>query len=180
MRVYLRALEPEDYLKTYEWRQDDDIQNILGGNRFFVSKEREKQWAHFRSIDDSKGIYLAICLKENNEMIGYCSIINIDLRNLKAEYRGIIIGDPNNRGKGYGKEAQILMLKYCFEELPLHKIYAYSLAEHKETEKMMKSLGFQIDGVLRDEVFKNDEFKSYTIYSMLKNEYEAIYHSNHK
>ena len=29
-------------------------------------------------------------------------------------------------------------------------------------------------------IFKNGEFKSYTIYSMLKNEYEAIYHSNHK
>ena len=47
MRVYLRALEPEDYLKTYEWRQDDDIENSLGGNRFFISKEREKQWVQF-------------------------------------------------------------------------------------------------------------------------------------
>jgi len=180
MRVYLRALEPEDYLKTYEWRQDDDIQNSLGGNRYFVSKEREKQWAHFRSVDESKGIYLAICLKENNEMIGYCSIINIDLRNLKAELGGTIIGDSSNRGKGYGKEAQILMLRHCFEELPLHKVYGYSLAEHKVTEEMMISLGFHIDGTLRDEVYKNGNFKSYTIYSILRNEYEAIYLSDNE
>jgi len=179
MRIYLRALEPEDYIKTYEWRQDDSIENSLGGNRFFISKEREKQWVQFRSIDESKGIYLAICLKENNEMIGYCSIINIDLRNLKADLGGTIIGDTNNRGKGYGKEAQILMLRHCFEELPLHKVYGYSLAEHKVTEKLMISLGFHIDGILRDEIYKNGEFKSYIIYSILRNEYEAKYNHNH-
>lgn len=111
-------------------------------------------------------------------MIGYCSIINIDLRNQKADLGGTIIGDPIYRGKGYGKEAQIMMLKYCFEELPLHKVYGYSLADHKITERMMLSLGFQIDGVLRDEVFKNGEFKSLTIYSILRNEYEVIYKAN--
>lgn len=175
MRIYLRALEPEDYLLTHAWRQDDLVADQIGGNRFFISKNREKQWVEQRSIDDSRGIYLAICLKETDEMIGYCSIISIDLRNQKADLGGTIIGNPAHRGKGYGKEAQILMLEYCFEELPLHKVYGFSLAEHKVTEKMMLSLGFSIDGVLRDEVFKNGEFKSLTIYSILRNEYEAKY-----
>ena len=158
MRVYLRAFEPEDYKLTYTWRQDDEIANMIGGNRHFISKEREKLWVENKSTDDKNGIYLAICLKENQQMIGYCSIINIDLRNQKADLGGTIIGDRNHWGKGYGTEAQKLMLCYCFQELPLHKVYGFALQGHKVTEKMMLSLGFKIDGVLRDEVYKNGRF----------------------
>ena len=39
-RVYLRALELEDYLITYEWRKDEEIQNMVGGPKFFISKEK--------------------------------------------------------------------------------------------------------------------------------------------
>ncbi|HPS40261.1 MAG TPA: GNAT family protein [Candidatus Cloacimonadota bacterium] len=175
MRIYLRAFEPDDYLLTHSWRQNAQIANSIGGNRFFISKERERQWVQKRSTDDSSGIYLAICLKDSDQMIGYCSIISIDLRNQKADLGGTIIGDPNHWGKGYGKEAQLLMMEYCFDELPIHKVYGYALEEHEVTKRMMLSLGFHIDGVLRDEIFKNGVFKSYTIYSILRDEYMAIY-----
>ncbi len=171
MRVYLRALEPEDYLKIYEWRQDDDIENSLGGNRFFVSKEREKQWAHFRSIDDSKGIYLAICLKENNEMIGYCSIINIDLRNLKADIGGWMIGEKKLWNQGYSKEAVELLLKYAFDEYPLHKCYSFCLEDHEISNKTHISLGFKLEGQLRDHIFKGSKFHTLNVYSILRNEF---------
>ena len=178
MRVYLRALEPEDYLKTYEWRQDDDIQNSLGGNRYFVSKEREKQWAHFRSVDESKGIYLAICLKENNEMIGYCSIINIDLRNLKADIGGWMIGEKKLWNQGYSKEAVELLLKYAFDEYPLHKCYSFCLEEHEISNKTHISLGFKLEGQLRDHVFKGSKFHTLNVYSILRNEYYKKFQIN--
>ena len=179
-RIYLRLFETMDYMETIKYRNDEEITKLLGGNTYCVSTEIEKRWVEQKSISNIDELYFAICLKSDNSMIGYCSIINIDLRNLKAELGGTIIGDSSNRGKGYGKEAQILMLRHCFEELPLHKVYGYSLAEHKVTEEMMISLGFHIDGTLRDEVYKNGNFKSYTIYSILRNEYEAIYLSDNE
>lgn len=30
-RVYLRALEPEDYKTSVKWRNDDDVTSRLGG-----------------------------------------------------------------------------------------------------------------------------------------------------
>ena len=171
MRIYLRALEPEDYIKTYEWRQDDSIENSLGGNRFFISKEREKQWVQFRSIDESKGIYLAICLKENNEMIGYCSIINIDLRNLKADIGGWMIGEKKLWNQGYSKEAVELLLKYAFDEYPLHKCYSFCLEDHEISNKTHISLGFKLEGQLRDHVFKGSKFLTLNVYSILRNEF---------
>lgn len=175
MRIFLRALEPEDYDVIHKWRQQEDVNEMIGGNKYYSSKERDKQWTMKKSVDDSNGIYLAICLSENSDMIGYCSIISIDLRNQKADLGGTIIGDAMHRGKGYGKEAQQLLLQYCFNEFPLHKVYGYALEEHHVTHRMMISLGFKVDGVLRDEVFKNGAFKSYTIFSILRDEYNAKY-----
>ena len=177
MRIFLRALEPEDFKLTHSWRVDNEIADLIGGNRYYVSKEREKQWVESKSLNDKEGIYLAICLKEKKQMIGYCSIINLDLRNQKAELGGTIIGNREHQGKGYGSEAQQLMMRYCFLELPIHKVYGFALQEHKITEKMMLSLGFKIDGILKDEVYKNGEFKSLNIFSILRDEYFAKYGS---
>lgn len=41
-RVYLRALEPEDYKKSIIWRNDDEIWGMVGGPKHFVSNAYEK------------------------------------------------------------------------------------------------------------------------------------------
>lgn len=33
-RIYLRALEPDDYKVTYTWRNDDEITSMVGGVNF--------------------------------------------------------------------------------------------------------------------------------------------------
>ena len=43
-RIYLRALEPDDYQVTIKWRSDEEIQNMVGGAKYFVSSEKEKEW----------------------------------------------------------------------------------------------------------------------------------------
>lgn len=180
MRIYLRALEPEDYLLTHAWRQDEVVIEQIVSPRFFVSKQREKLWVEGKSTDESKGIFFAICLKENDAMIGYCSIINIDLRHLKADLGGIVIGIPELRGKGYGKEASLLRMQYCFEEYPLNKLCVMALSDNKASNRMLLSLGFNLDGVLRDDVFKCGKFKDVNLYSILRHEYEARYQNTTK
>lgn len=172
MRIFFRALEPDDYQLISLWRHDEEITTLLGGNHFFISAEREKQWVIDKSLHDDRDIYLAICLLEDGRMIGYTSINNIDLRNLKAEWGGTIIGDKDLWGKGYASEAARLMLAYIFTQYPIHKCYAFCLKEHQVTEKLFVSLGFQLDGVVRDDVYKNGEFKSLLAYSILRDEYE--------
>ena len=33
-RVYLRALEPDDYRVSIKWRKDDEIWDMLGGTKY--------------------------------------------------------------------------------------------------------------------------------------------------
>ena len=168
-RIFLRALEISDYLLINEWRNNPKLNYYLGGNIFLVSSEREKKSIENKIFDDSKNIYFAICDNESNELIGYSSINDIDLRNLKALWGGTLIGEKF-LGKGYGLESAKLILNFLFDQYPVNKCYAYCLETHPATIKLFNSLGFKKDGVLREEVYKNGEFKNVLLFSILRRE----------
>lgn len=165
----------DDYLLINKWRNDPFISQYLGGNFFYVSSEREKRSVENKIFNDSKDIYLGVCNIESDNLIGYVSINNIDLRNLKAEWGGTLIGEKDFICGGYGKEASALLLRFLFDQYPINRCYAYCLEDHPATPNLFKSLGFKKEGVLRDEVFKDGVFKNLFIYSVLRREINGAF-----
>lgn len=174
MRVYLRALDVDDYMLVNKWRNDDEIQSLTGGNRYYVSPTMEKKWVEEKALDNSKDMYWAICLKDTNEMIGYLSMNNIDWRNRKADWGGIVIGEKAHRGKGCASEASYLMMEYAFSELGLHRLTGHWLEEHKTSMFLGRMLGFKQEGVLRDSVYKHNAFHNVVVMSILESEFAAV------
>ena len=172
---YLRALEPEDYKRTYQWRVDPDITKLLTGNVFFVSLEREKKWVEEKIFDDFKEIYWAICDKGTNKMVGMTSLRYIDYRNRKAFIGGITIG-KEHWGKHYAYYAIVLVMKYAFLELGLNKVSTDYIAEHKVSEHLFThKLGFKKEGVFRQELFKNGKYHDIVKVAILKSEFDEKY-----
>lgn len=169
-RIFLRPLEISDHLLINRWRNDPEIVRYLAGNAFLVSLERERQWVEEKIAENQNNLYFAICLIKDSRLIGYSSINHIDLRNQKAEWGGTLVGDRSFIGKGFGREASSMMLRYLFDQYPIHRCYAYCLQEHPSTEKLFLSLGFKKEGVLRDDVFKDGSFKSLLLFSILRQE----------
>ena len=173
-RIFLRAFEMDDYILISEWRSDPDVTVLLSGNVIFVSSEREKKWVEDKIFDDTTSLYLAICLRENKEMIGYLSVNHIDLRNRKAEWAGLIIGRKDLWNKNYAKEATRLMLEHLFFQMNLHRIYAYVLEEHQASRRMMERSGFELEGILRDNIFKDNRYHNMAMYSLMKDGFETF------
>jgi len=173
VRIYLRAFELEDYKKINEWRRYPEIIAKTGGSVFFVSSEKDKKWVEEKIFND-QSLYLAICLKENDEMIGYLSVVDIDWRNRKAQWGGITIGRKDLWNQGYAKEAARLMLEYVFREMGLHRFYGHWLESHGVSIKMGERLGFNREGILKDSVFKNGRFHNLVVMSLLKDEFEGM------
>lgn len=171
-RIYLRALELNDYTELYKWRNNFNVTDLLGGNRFFVSSFREKKWVEDAIINDKTNLHLAICLKEANQIIGLVNLTNIDFRNRKAEF-SIMIGDSKQHNKGYGSFAINLMLSHGFEELNLNRIYLTVLSINNKAKEMYENLGFKEEGVLREDIFKNNTYHDLYLMSILKNEYKS-------
>ena len=94
-RVYLRALEPDDYKISVNWRNDDDITSKLGGSKYYVSNEIERQWVQ-NAINQNKDVRLAICTVNSNLYIGNVYLTGIDYVNRKATSH-ILIGNQDRK-----------------------------------------------------------------------------------
>jgi diamine N-acetyltransferase len=172
MKVYLRALELTDVEALVSWRNNPEITSSLGGNTFFVSMIRETEWIKNTLLNDSKEIRLAICLLENKEHIGNVNLTSINWINRSAEF-SIMIGNKNQWGKGLGKEATILILKYGFEELNLNRIYLTVRNDNEKAIRLYREIGFTQEGILRNSIYKNNKYVDVVIMSILRNEFNG-------
>lgn len=167
-RIYLRALEIEDYKISIKWRNDDGIWDMLGGTKYYVSSVYEKKWVE-EAIFNSKDVRLAICLKENNRYIGNVYMTNIDPQRQSC-HSHILIGERDCWGKGYAREALMMAIEYMFKERNMHRIQALVLEENEQSLKMHKKCGFVEEGVLRHSVWKNGRFQNQIVLSILESD----------
>ena len=171
-RVYLRALEPDDYKTSVNWRNDDFITSRLGGCKYFVSNEIERQWVQ-SAINQNKDVRLAICTVDENLYIGNIYLTGIDYVNRKA-ISHILIGNHDYWNGGYGTDAMRLLLDYAFNHKNLRRIEALVLEDNIGSRKMHEKLGYKQEGVLRESVYKDGRYKNQIFYALLKSEYKSV------
>lgn len=177
-RVYLRALEPDDYLVTIKWRSDEHIQNMVGGPKYFISSEKEKEWVR-KVIFDNERMVLGICLKESNKLIGTVNIQEIDYIN-RSCHVPILIGDKEEWSKGYATEARMLALRFAFYERGMNRVWATVIDTNTASIKMNEKCGFKREGVMRQSVYKDGAFHDQIIMSILRDEFDAVYEEYQK
>ena len=154
-RVYLRLIEKSDIKYPYlNWLND------LGVVRYLESRFCPQTAESISRYIDDNPYLMAICLKDTiTGTVGYETnkphqhICNINLRNINWIHRfaevGLLIGEKDEWGKGYGSEAISLMANYAFEILGLHKLTAGCYSKNVGAIKAFEKAGFQIEGTLR-------------------------------
>lgn len=172
-RIYLRALEPDDYKTSIKWRKDDDIWDMVTGPKYFVSEVYEKKWVEEAIFNPGQKLTLAICLKDNDKHIGYVYLNNIDWKNRSAGFAKLI-GDKSIWCKGIGKEAILLMLYHGFFVLGLERIEARPLIDNHASIKANEGCGFKKEGILRNAVFKNGKYYDLNIMSIIREDFDKV------
>lgn len=175
-RIYLRALEVDDWQVTYKWKQDKVYKKGVVSQERFVSVEAEKKWLEriIQRHDSGNEVRLAIIEKGTNEFIGMTFLTNINYINRNAGI-GSVIGSPKHRGKGFLFEARLQLFDYAFKEIGLKRIEAKILEDNKASINSAKKFGYTQEGVMRKAVFKNGIFKNLIMFSMLKEEFYRKY-----
>lgn len=172
--IYLRLFEPGDFEFTHKWHTDPEIQASLCMPRRFISKEIEKNWALSKASNNNADIYLAICDKATDKMIGWYSMNNIDYRNRKCHCGGVVIGDREFRNGDAYQEAGLLCIDYLFEQMNMHRITGACLESHVMSRATLEARGFVLEGVERDTLFKDGKYHTVYKYSLLENEYRQF------
>jgi RimJ/RimL family protein N-acetyltransferase len=91
--------------------------------------------------------------------IGMISILNIDNRNQKCEIGRVLIGDIHSRNCGFGRNAIVLLLEYCFKHLNMRKVYCEVFADNDNAVSLYQKLGFKKEGLLKRHIYKDGAFK---------------------
>jgi RimJ/RimL family protein N-acetyltransferase len=124
------ALGParRDLVPLYQkWMNDFEVIRTLGARLRPMTREAEEAWFDQTSKND---LLFTIYERATLRPIGNTGLDGIDHFHRTAEF-GILIGERECWGKGYGTETTRLMLDYGFTTLGLHNVMltAYSFNE---------------------------------------------------
>jgi ribosomal-protein-alanine N-acetyltransferase len=106
---------------------------------------------------DSNVLFWAIVKKDDGKHIGNIKIDPINTKHGYGEY-GILMGDRNEWGKGFAKEASKAIVDFCFNSLNLRKVNLGVVAANKAAVHMYAKLNFVTEGVYRHHVKLENEY----------------------
>jgi ribosomal-protein-alanine N-acetyltransferase len=153
-RIYLRPLEKKDLKGNYvSWFNNEAVCEFNSHHVFPYTVAQAKNYIESKS-GDKNNLALAIIVKKGNHHIGNISLQNINYINRAAEF-AIILGENFFWGKGYAKEASLLIIAHGFKALNLHRIYCGTFAKNIAMQKLAKFLGMKKEGEKKDAIFKN-------------------------
>ncbi|WP_369860449.1 MULTISPECIES: GNAT family N-acetyltransferase [Butyricimonas] len=174
-KIFLRGFEPEDYILINQWRNDPEMQKLLSGNFRYVSLEMEREWVRQKMMNNTKEIYLSVCLNdESRRMVGYASVNDIDYVSRCAHGGGVVIGDKQYRDGEIRHEVGRLIRELVFDHLNMNRFTAACLAEHKTSRIMIEACGFQLEGIKRQAVYKNGTYHDQFMFSLLREDYYRL------
>ena len=118
-KITLRAVEESDLDLLHKWANDPITQDSIGLIYFPSSMEFHKDW--FQKLKNSPLDQRLAIETPDLGLIGISSICKIDWRNNHA-WHGMILGDKDIRGKGYGQDALLTTMRYAFDEMHLERL----------------------------------------------------------
>jgi RimJ/RimL family protein N-acetyltransferase len=172
-KIRLRALTKDDGKTTWSWRNGDDIRQFYSGLPFLVNQEKEEAWLDKILCSDMPLTSFGIEERESSCLIGMSFLKDIDMINRAAEF-AIFIGDENARGNGYGREATIKTVDFAFKQLNLNRVFLNVMEENHKAIHIYEKCGFSKEGVLRENIYKNGQYKNQVVMSILINEYNHV------
>lgn len=153
--IFLRPMTYDDTDLIVNWRNSEEVRKRFLYRGTFT-REGHENWIR-TMVETGKVVQMIICDSATDTPLGSVYIRDIDYTNRKAEY-GIFIGEATGRGRGVGTAAAKLMLRYCFEELKLHKVFLRVIADNIRAIRSYEKAGFQKEAYLKDEVFVEGEY----------------------
>lgn len=163
----LRNLEQKDAKYMYEWMTDPEIYCNFRFDHNKITFESCKEFIK-NSINDEKNKNFAI-VNDDDEYLGTVSLKNIDKENKNAEYAIAIRKEFH--GTGIAKDATLVILKYAFKNLNLHKVYLNVLSENVRAIKFYEKIGFTYEGEFKKHLCINSEYKDLKWYGFFKENY---------
>lgn len=173
-RLILREFNREDFLSIHSYASDPEVSKYLpwGPNNEEDTQAFLNEIIRYQLDNPRYDYEIAVVTKENNKLIGACSIHISSPRNREGW-----IGYCYNREywrKGYASEAANEIIRFGFEDLNLHRIFATCDPNNIGSAKVLEKIGMKREGRLRQHKWRKREWRDSSLYSILEQEYKDV------
>ena len=121
-KIRLRAYKEEDIPLATKFVNDRELKKLLVTNiPFPMTNWEEESWIKSQKSNDNGQYNFAIEDIETGKYIGGCGIQNVNWLS-RVALVGIMIGDKDYWGKGYGTDAMKTLVTFIFNNMNINKI----------------------------------------------------------
>jgi RimJ/RimL family protein N-acetyltransferase len=171
-KVVLRAIEEQDLPLLHKWSNDPEIWYQLGGWHFPTSMEAQKKW--FQSLQTDPINQRFAIESPDQGLIGTANLVEIDWKNNHA-FHGMMLGDKDIRGKGYGIDTIMTIMRYAFEELHLQRLDG-SMIEYNAISLniYLNKCGWKEEGRARQWYFRKNRYWDKILVGVTRDDYHSL------
>lgn len=170
-RLIIRRFEAGDWADIYEYLSDEEVVKF---EPYGVLTEDQVKEETMKRVGHES--FYAVCLKENEKLIGNLYLGEDDFDTFELGY----VFNRKYHGQGYATESAKAVMDYAFKELGARRITAMCNPKNEASWKLLERLKFRREGLLHENIyFKTDENKepiwldTYE-YAILKSEWSIL------
>lgn len=144
-RIILRPITIDDVDLCTKWTQDIDVvKHVIQETKTY---EEELEW--LKGLEDTPTEHVfVIIVEETDTPIGTCAVHEVSKDELTADQEGmsvgIMIGEKDFWGKGYGSEAIDLVTEYAHTKLGAQRVWLTVDTVHDRAIRAYEKVGFTI------------------------------------
>jgi RimJ/RimL family protein N-acetyltransferase len=170
--VRLRPLGRADYARIFPWYNDPEI--VAPYDRFSVDTFEEFARSVESAPDDAASLAprFAIERKAEGDVVG---VVGHYRAHPVLEYIDVwyVLGDPQARGHGVGREAVGLLVDELFRTTSVERVGATCDVENVPSYRLVEGLGFRWEGTLRSALFHHGRWHDVRVYGVTRAEWTA-------
>jgi len=163
----------EEGEKWARWHNDLEVAIPLG-DEAYTSYTIGKTQAILHDVMTNQSHIFSIVDLSTDEVVGRCLLFSINQVDRHAML-GIVIGEKEYWGKGYGQEAIRLLLDYGFNLLNLHNIMLGTYAFNQRAIACYQKVGFKEIGRRRQARIIGGKKFDVVLMDMLASEFDSPY-----
>lgn len=163
--VKLREFNDSDIARVAELCDNKKI--WINVRDIFPSPYTLKDAEFFIGLCNNAKPATTFAIEFNSELVGCIGLeLQSDIHKKSAEL-GYWIGEPY-WGKGIASQAVPKLVEFGFETFGLNRIYACVYDYNKASCRVLEKSGFQLEGILRKAVYKNESFCDEYRYAIIR------------
>ena len=184
VKTRLRRIERQDIPTFVRWFGDPQVREYLLMNRPISVAEEERWFEGLLERHDTELFAIEAAAEgapvtppagavtpDHWVHIGNTALEDINWTHRAAEL-GIVIGEKEYWGRGFGSDAIRTLVRFGFEEMNLHRIHLHVYEDNARAIRAYEKCGFQHEGRLRDGVYRHGRYYDLLAMSILSHEFE--------